>query len=53
MSHQRAATTQAVLTGHQGGPEAPRCLPVMVLVAPALERLTGALTPLCQAGGPA
>ena len=51
MSHQRAATTQAVLTGHQGAPWASRRVPAMVLLAPALERLTGALTPH-EAGGP-
>jgi len=45
---------KAMLTGSQGGPEAPLQVPVMILVATTLERLTAALTPLRhEAGGPA
>ena len=52
MSHQqRAAADLAVLAGFQGGPEAPRQVSVMVLVAPALERLTAPLSPLRHAAG--
>ena len=52
--HQLSAADQVLPTGFQGGPEAPRQVQVMVLVAVAFERLTAALTPLRhEAGGPA